>query len=190
MEREAALWQRYWDQGISCAEFVAQAGDYREELERIMAQVNPSQDFISLLRESPVALIGVITEPWCEDSRAFVPPVAKAAEEAGVELRVFHRDSFPELRDAHLTYGKAKIPVMLFMDKDYKELYRFVERPKQVLKWMGQYFREKKFSDFTEEDKERFLADYRKMLPEFQRYLEEEIAAGLTEAAGSASPGS
>ncbi len=179
MESGRKLWQRYWGEGIPCSDFVARAGPYRKELEEVMAEAKPSQEFISRLRQSPVSRIGVVTEPWCEDSRAFVPPVAKAAEQAGVALLIFNRDSFPELRDAHLTYGKAKIPVMVFMDDDFNELYRFVERPRQVLRWMGEYFRTKKYADFTEEDKERFLADYRRMLPQFQRYLEEEIMAGL-----------
>ena len=46
----------------------------------------------------------------------------------GCELRVFFRDENPDLRDTLLNNGYQSIPVVVFFDKDWNEIGRWIER--------------------------------------------------------------
>jgi len=46
----------------------------------------------------------------------------------GCELRVFLRDANPDLRDTFLNNGYQSIPVVVFFDKDWNEIGRWLER--------------------------------------------------------------
>ena len=71
-----------------------------------------------------------IAEDWCYDSVGFLPVVARLAAEAKVDLRIFPRDKNPELMDQYLTHNKKKIPIVIFFDKDFEEVGRWIERPR------------------------------------------------------------
>jgi hypothetical protein len=44
------------------------------------------------------------------------------------DLRVFFRDKEPDLRDTFLNNGYQSIPVVVFFDKDWNEIGRWIER--------------------------------------------------------------
>ena len=89
----------------------------------------------------------VISEEWSSDCRRDVPYLQRLADAGGLELRVFTRDGqrFPEGRpdpadspnaDLMLEYVNtrddgefASIPVAAFFDRDFNELYRYIEFP-------------------------------------------------------------
>jgi hypothetical protein len=89
----------------------------------------------------------VISEEWSSDCRRDVPYLQRLADAGGLELRVFTRDGqrFPEGRpdpadspnaDLMLEYMNtrddgdfASIPVAAFFDRDFNELYRYIELP-------------------------------------------------------------
>ena len=89
----------------------------------------------------------MISEDWSSDCRRDVPYLARLAEAGGIELRIFVRDGDEMTKDQPdparspnadimLTYmnekdGKrfATVPVAVFFDRDFTELYRYVEYP-------------------------------------------------------------
>jgi hypothetical protein len=89
----------------------------------------------------------VISEDWSSDCRRDVPYLQRLAEAGGIEMRIFTRDGAKLLKDRPtpadspnadlmLSYmnrrdGKefASIPVAVFFDRDFRELYRYVEFP-------------------------------------------------------------
>ena len=94
------------------------------------------------------AKILVISEEWSSDCRRDVPYLARLAEAGGLELRIFTRDGdamlmkgLPDPDDsptadlmqafANEKNGRrwASIPVAVFFDRDFTELYRYVEYP-------------------------------------------------------------
>jgi hypothetical protein len=96
------------------------------------------------------AKILVLSEDWSSDCRRDVPMLARVAEAAGLELRIFNRDGQTFGRtDNPLTEpgrgpnadimaefmnergGKKyqSIPVVVFYDKDMKYLYHYIEFP-------------------------------------------------------------
>ncbi|MHA1713110.1 MAG: thioredoxin family protein [Candidatus Ranarchaeia archaeon] len=72
----------------------------------------------------------VIAEDWCYDSVGFLPIIVRMAKKTGAELRIWPRDKNPELMDQYLTHGKRKIPLVVFFDKKFKEIGRWIERPR------------------------------------------------------------
>ncbi|HZP38077.1 MAG TPA: thioredoxin family protein [Methylomirabilota bacterium] len=93
------------------------------------------------------AKVAVIAEEWSSDCRRDLPYLARLAEAGGLELRIFTRDGDtmlmrglpdPTQGDGDLVceYANhkngqrwASIPVAVFFDRDFTELYRYVEYP-------------------------------------------------------------
>ena len=90
----------------------------------------------------------VIAEDWSSDVRRDVPWIARLAEAAGMELRIFTRDGdrmvregFPDPADsstadlvqafANEKNGQrfATVPVAVFFDRDFNEVSRYIEFP-------------------------------------------------------------
>jgi hypothetical protein len=89
-----------------------------------------------------------IAEDWSSDVRRDLPWIARLAEAAGMELRIFTRDGdrmvregFPDPADsptadlvqafANDKNGQrfATVPVAVFFDRDFNEVYRYIEFP-------------------------------------------------------------
>jgi hypothetical protein len=94
------------------------------------------------------AKVLVISEEWSSDCRRDVPYLARLAEAGGWELRIFTRDGdqmvtkgFPEPSDSPTAdlvqaYANEKngqrfatVPVAVVFDRDFTELYRYIEYP-------------------------------------------------------------
>jgi len=94
------------------------------------------------------AKILMIVEDWSSDVRRDLPYIARLAEAGGLELRIFVRDGetmlmkgLPEpeqspnadlvQRYANEKNGQkfATVPVAVFFDRDFNELYRYIEYP-------------------------------------------------------------
>jgi hypothetical protein len=71
----------------------------------------------------------VITEPWCGDSLAIFPVIAKLFTEAGCEIRVIQRDEHTELIDQFLTNGGRAIPIVIVLDDAFNERFHWGPRP-------------------------------------------------------------
>jgi thiol-disulfide isomerase/thioredoxin len=86
---------------------------------------------LQALNASGLDHIVVIGEDWCPDVYRGLPVAARIAEAAGVELRMFERDQNKDLIQPYLKDGEFEsIPVLVFLDKDNRELGHFIERPK------------------------------------------------------------
>lgn len=72
----------------------------------------------------------IIGEDWCPDVVRGLPIAVRVAEAGGMECRIFPRDSHPELRDQFLwRHEFQSIPVVVFYNRDFKELGHWIERP-------------------------------------------------------------
>jgi len=89
----------------------------------------------------------VISEDWSSDCRRDVPYLQRLADAGGMEMRIFARDGQKFVKDRPdpadspnadlmLQYMNtrdgqafASIPVAVFFDRDFRELYRYVEFP-------------------------------------------------------------
>ena len=76
----------------------------------------------------------VIAEDWCGDVIDNLPILGRIAQSSQkLNLKVFLRDKNLDLIDQYLKEGKFRsIPVFVFLDDNFSELGRFIERPQVV----------------------------------------------------------
>lgn len=116
--------------GLTWKDYMAQMGDTRARTEENYSKATLTDDerkFFSGLTHVKYAIM--LAENWCGDVHRNSPLVAHVTEAIpGCELRVFFRDQVPDLRDTFLNNGYQSIPVVVFFDKDWNEIGRWMER--------------------------------------------------------------
>jgi len=124
-----------FEQGLAYADFVAQAAVNRDKFELYYNDSPLSADDISFFRKATAlangpARILALAEAWCGDVYRELPTVARVAEAAGMELRVFLRDENPDIMDEFLSNdGKSRaIPVFVFYTNETRYITHFTER--------------------------------------------------------------
>ena len=91
------------------------------------AEIDP--EAVDRLRALGPFHVLVITEPWCGDSLAVFPAIAKLCGRAGIDLRVVRRDEHLDLIDRYLTNGGRAIPIAVFLDESFNEIFHYGPRP-------------------------------------------------------------
>ena len=116
--------------GLSWKDYMAQMGDTRARTEENYAKSKLTDDerkFFSGIGQVKYAMM--LAENWCGDVHRNSPLLAHVCEAMpGCDLRVFFRDKEPDLRDTFLNNGYQSIPVIVFFDKDWNEIGRWMER--------------------------------------------------------------
>ena len=121
----------FFYQGETIEEFLANQNELSDKYRQHIAEVSFDGDLLPRLAETPANLkVMVIAEPWSGDVLYYFPVLIRMAEEVGWEVRIFHRDSYPELI---LPYRKDglyhSIPVYVFYDAEFNEVAHWRERP-------------------------------------------------------------
>jgi hypothetical protein len=100
-----------------------------------------SEELVSIVEQSSPVTWLVITEGWCGDAAFNLPLLALVEKQfpEKVRLRLFLRDSNPELIDANLTDGGRSIPKLVILDQDMKELGSWGPRPAGLQTLMNQW---------------------------------------------------
>jgi len=121
--------QRF-SKGLTWKDYMAQMGDTqaRTEDNYRKSELTPDErKFFSGVKN--VKSVVMLAENWCGDVHRNSPLVAHVCDAIpGCELRVFFRDKETDLRDALLNNGYQSIPVVVFFDKDWNEVGRWIER--------------------------------------------------------------
>jgi hypothetical protein len=129
-----------FSKGLTWKDYMAQMGDTRARTEENYAKTaltDEEQKFFSGI--SQVKHVLMLAENWCGDVHRNSPLIAHICEAMpGCELRVFLRDQNPELRDSFLNNGYQSIPVVVFFDKDWNEIGRWLERAHAATTKAGQ----------------------------------------------------
>ena len=116
--------------GFTWKDYVAQMGDTRARTEDNGAKAVLTDDERKFFNGvSGVKYAIMLAENWCGDVHRNSPLMAHICEAMqGCELRVFLRDQNADLRDTFLNNGYQSIPVVVFFDKDWNEIGRWLER--------------------------------------------------------------
>jgi len=86
-----------------------------------------------------IGKILVLGEDWCPDVTRGLPVAVRIAEAAGIELRIFPRDTNMDIMNEFLNRGEfASIPVIVFYTNDLKEICHWIERPEVANRDMAQ----------------------------------------------------
>jgi thiol-disulfide isomerase/thioredoxin len=98
-----------------------------ERYNRVCMSPGECEEFTRLEK---TILMAVMTEEWCPDCLMNLPILARIADAAPrMELRIFIRKDWPELRAYYTTLNNHSIPVATFMDEHFNVLSHWVERP-------------------------------------------------------------
>jgi len=89
-------------------------------------------DLLCSLAQQPQgpAKVLVLGEDWCPDVYRGMPTMARVAEAADLEMRVFPRDENLDIMEEFLKEGKYQsIPAFVFYTRDLDYICHWIERP-------------------------------------------------------------
>jgi hypothetical protein len=124
----------FFYQGETVNQFLESLAELADKYQQQIAEVQLDEGQLAHLEKMPADLkVIVIAESWSGDVLYFFPVLLRMAEKAGWEVRIFRRDTFPDLI---LPYRKDglfhSIPVFVFYDQDFKEIAHWIERPAEA----------------------------------------------------------
>jgi len=151
--------------GLTWKDYLAQMGDTRARTDENYQKAAVTEDerkFFSGISQARYALM--LAENWCGDVHRNSPMLARIAEAMpNCELRVFLRDQNADLRDTFLNNGYQSIPVLVFFDKDWNEIGRWIERASAATQKMYG-IRAKTLDVAPEDQKDAAMAEFRKQV--------------------------
>jgi hypothetical protein len=116
--------------GLTWKDYLAQMGDTRARTEDNYQKALLTEEerkFFSNLGQVRYALM--LAENWCGDVHRNSPVLARICEAMpSCDLRVLFRDQNLDLTDCFLNNGYRSIPIMVFFDRDWNEIGRWIER--------------------------------------------------------------
>lgn len=128
-----------WHQGMTFADFVAAAapayrplweGVYRTALVPDWARTPPAEESRLL----------ALVEDWCVDTSSTIPVLARWTELVPrLSLRVLRRDEHPAVMDRYLTHGARSIPIVLVLDREFREVARWGPYPAPLAQWVREH---------------------------------------------------
>ena len=117
--------------GMTWKDYMPQIGERREMTENNYKKATLTDDerkFFSGITQVKYALM--LAENWCGDVHRNSPVLAHSSvARPNCELKVFFRDQNLDITDCFLNNGYRSIPVIVFFDKDWNEIVRWIERP-------------------------------------------------------------
>jgi len=130
--------RRLWNQALTYDDFVAASGLKHRGLWHGLHHLAriPAWALAAVPADAGINLL-VLAEDWCGDASNTIPVLAKLADRApGVGLRILRRDEHPEVMDQYLTNGTRSIPVVIVLDRDFRELGHWGPRPRLLQEWV------------------------------------------------------
>ncbi len=86
-----------------------------------------------MARPNGPAKVLALAEDWCPDVFRGLPVMARIAEAAGMELRVFPRDENLDIMNEFLKDGQFQsIPTFVFYTRDHRYICHWIERPQKA----------------------------------------------------------
>jgi Thioredoxin len=151
--------------GMTWKDYMGQMGDTRARTEDNYAKCALTEEERKAFGDVSQVRYAIMTaENWCGDVHRNSPLIAHVCDAIpGCELRVFFRDQNADLRDSLLNNGYQSIPVVVFFDKDWNEVGRWVERA-HAASAKTAIIRAKTLDVAPPDKQDAAMAEYRKMV--------------------------
>ena len=131
-------------QGMTYDEYMETVKVNKARIEEYYSNVSLGSDQTEALRElagtegGPAKMM-VIGEDWCGDVVRELPVLARVAEAAGLELRIFPRDQNHDIMNEFLKEGLyMSIPVAVFYDQGHEYICHWIERSEAANREQGE----------------------------------------------------
>jgi hypothetical protein len=121
--------------GLTYAEYTGRIQRNQAKFEYNYDKTRLADEDVRVLRElasrsEGPARVLALAEDWCPDVFRGLPVMARIAEAAGTELRIFPRDENLDIMNEFLNQGKHQsIPVFVFYTHEQRYLAHWIERP-------------------------------------------------------------
>ena len=121
--------------GLTYSEYLSQIKVNKDRFEQFYDQCHLTPQDADFFRKAAkdrngTAKMLVLGEDWCPDVYRGMPVMARIAEAAGIEMRVFPRDQHLDIMNEFLNQGQfLSIPVAVFYTKDHRYICHWIERP-------------------------------------------------------------
>lgn len=100
--------------------------------------LNPAQETRVKSTSNNLKLL-IITEGWCGDASQILPVVEKLANELQVSTHYVLRDENMELMEKYKTNGAASIPIIIGVNEEDEEAFRFGPRPQAGMEMLARF---------------------------------------------------
>lgn len=126
-----------WEHALPYHQFVQEAGANRDLWTGMYRIARIPEWAIAAARSTGTKHhLLVIAEDWCGDGTSTIPYLAKLADESRcLEVRVLRRDQHPSVMDRYLTGAARAIPIVIVLDREFRELGHWGPRPGALESW-------------------------------------------------------
>jgi thiol-disulfide isomerase/thioredoxin len=169
-QKESVVTPERFDSGMTWAQYMA-------SIKRNIPKFQYNYDETAVSEEDAAALkalsqadrgparVLMLGEDWCPDVFRGAPVMARLAEAAGWDLRVFARDENLDIMNEFLNQGEHQsIPTVVFYTRDHRYIAHWIERPAKANSEMGEVQ-----ALFAGLDREKDHQEMRRRYDEFQQ---------------------
>ena len=134
-QRESVVTPERFASGLTWQGYLASIKRNREKFEYNYRETALSDGEVEAFRQLAArpdgpAKVLALAEDWCPDVFRGLPVLARIAEAAGIELRIFPRDQNLDVMNEFLNQGQFQsIPTFVFYSRDHHYLCHWIERP-------------------------------------------------------------
>jgi hypothetical protein len=143
-QKQSVVTAERFASGITWQQYLDHIKRNRDKFEYNYRETVLADDDVAALRqlvERPdgPARVLALGEDWCPDVVRGLPVMARIAEAAGIELRIFPRDDNLDIMSEFLNQGEHQsIPVFAFYTRDHRCIAHWIERPARANAEMGE----------------------------------------------------
>jgi len=134
-QRESVVTPDRFRQGLTWEQYLDHIQRNREKFQHNYQETVLSDEETAAFRELAArpggpAKVLALAEDWCPDVFRVLPVMARIAQAAGMELRIFPRDQNLDIMEEFLNQGQYRsIPTFVFYTRDHRYIAHWIERP-------------------------------------------------------------
>lgn len=170
-QKESVVTPERFESGLTYREYLGRIQRNREKFDYNYAETALTDDDLAAFRSlaagsKGAARVLALGEDWCPDVFRGLPVMARIADAAGMELRVFPRDDNLDIMSEFLNHGEHQsIPTFVFYTSDHRYIAHWIERPAKANAEMGEVM---KRYEGLDRSKPEDVAKLRAIANEFQ----------------------
>lgn len=168
-QTESVVTRERFDSGMTWGQYLEHIRRNKAKFEYNYDETKLSDDDIAAFKRlagqaNGPARVLALGEDWCPDVFRGLPVMARIAEAAGIDLRIFPRDDNLDIMNEFLNDGEFQsIPVFVFYTRDHQYICHWIERPALANEEMHHYR-----SLFDGLDREKDMQEMRRRNDQFQ----------------------
>lgn len=143
-QQESVVTPQRFASGMTWQKYLDYIKRNREKFEHNYGETVLTEEDVEAFRslaakEDGPAKVLALGEDWCPDVFRGLPVMARIAEAAELELRIFPRDDNLDVMDEFLNSGEHQsIPTFVFYTRDHRYIANWVERPAKANAELGE----------------------------------------------------